>query len=83
MAQTIRAVFDGQVLRPEQPVDLKPNTTYLVTIESQAPAETDAAGEVYPLTAIARLAVDMGVADLAERHAWYAHRARLAEPDDR
>ena len=33
MAKTVRAVFDGEVLRPEQPVDLQPNTTYVITIE--------------------------------------------------
>ena len=34
MAKTVRAVFDGEVLRPESPVDLEPNATYVVTIES-------------------------------------------------
>ncbi len=29
--------------------------------------------EPYPLTEIARLAVDMGVSDLSTRHDWYAH----------
>ena len=39
MAETVRAVFDGEVLRPEQPVDLQPNTTYVLTIEREAGAE--------------------------------------------
>lgn len=33
MAKTVRAVFDGEALRPESPVDLEPNATYIVTIE--------------------------------------------------
>ena len=35
MAKSVRAVFDGQVLRPEEPVDLKTNARYLVTIERE------------------------------------------------
>jgi hypothetical protein len=68
MQQTIRAVFDGQVLRPQDPVDLEPNVTYVVIIENERPARTDSEEEPYPLTEIGRLATDMGVTDLAERH---------------
>ena len=75
MAQAVRAVFDGHVLRPEQPIDLEPGTTSVVTIEGAAPADDGPPAEAapYPLTEIARLAVDMGVADLAARHHRYAH----------
>ena len=73
MRKTVRAVFDGEVLRPEQPVDLQPNTTYVVTIVREAPAHEAALGEPYPLTEIGNLATDMGVTDLASRHDWYAH----------
>lgn len=73
MARTIRAVFDGEVLRPEHPDGLLPHTTYLLTIEEAAPP-AGASEDMYPLTDIAHLATDMGVADLAERHDCYAHR---------
>ena len=73
MAKTLRATFDGEVLRPEGPVDLKPNTRYLVTIERQEEEERGEQGG-YPLTEILRLATDMGVTDLSTRHSWYAHR---------
>lgn len=33
--KTITAIFDGEVLRPEDPVDLKPNTRYLLTVEQE------------------------------------------------
>ena len=33
MSQTIDAVFDGEVLRPEQPLELQPNTRVRVTID--------------------------------------------------
>lgn len=70
--QTIRAVFDGQVLRPEQPVNLRPNVTYVVTIEDEV-STAQAAQAVYPLTALGELATDMGVTDLAADHHRYAH----------
>lgn len=77
---TVRAVFDGEVLRPEEPLGLRPETTYLITVEVEPAMETqDEAEPPYALAEIGRLAMDMGVDDLAERHDWYAH-GRL--PDD-
>src|SRR5207237_9209828 len=74
MLKTIRVLFDGEVLRPEEPLDLEPDTTYVVTIESAPRPATD--GEVFehPLTTIGNLATDMGVTDLADRHDYYANR---------
>jgi hypothetical protein len=67
------AVFDGQALRPEEPVDLTPHTRYLLTVEQEVTevGTHDCAG--YPLTEILKLATDMGVTDLSSRHSWYAH----------
>ena len=31
--RTIEVIFDGEVFRPEEPVDLQPNTHYRMTIE--------------------------------------------------
>jgi predicted DNA-binding antitoxin AbrB/MazE fold protein len=36
MSQTLEAMFDGEVLRPDEPIDLEPNTRVRITIE---PAE--------------------------------------------
>jgi predicted DNA-binding antitoxin AbrB/MazE fold protein len=33
MSQTVEATFDGEVLRPDEPIDLEPNTRVRVTIE--------------------------------------------------
>lgn len=33
MTKTLEAVYDGQVLRPDEPLDLEPNTRVRVTIE--------------------------------------------------
>jgi hypothetical protein len=79
MGQTVRAVFDGEALRPDRPVNLRPNTAYLVTIEGEAPTGQESPGESYPLTEISRLATDMGVTDLAASHARYARRRADAE----
>lgn len=73
MVTTFRARYDGQVFHPEGPVDLNADETYTVTIEAEVvdEREPDDNGE-YVLTKIARLAVDMGVDDFADRHDWYA-----------
>jgi len=40
MTRTMTATFDGEVLRPDEPVDLEPNTKVRVTIESvESPSE--------------------------------------------
>lgn len=33
MSQTVTAIYDGQVLRLDEPVDLEPNQRYRLTIE--------------------------------------------------
>lgn len=40
MTTTVFATFDGEVLRPEAPVTLEPNTRVRVTIETTVPAES-------------------------------------------
>ena len=39
MTKTLIAVFDGSVLRPDTPLDLEPNTRYIITIQT-APTPT-------------------------------------------
>jgi predicted DNA-binding antitoxin AbrB/MazE fold protein len=34
MIKTLNGTFDGQVLRPDEPVDLEPNTRVRITIET-------------------------------------------------
>ena len=85
MVTTLRATFDGEVLRPERPLDLRPNATYVVTVEREvAPMSTtgDLDDEPYPLAEIGRFSTDLGVTDFAERHDWYAHGRLPDGPDD-
>lgn len=37
MTKTLEAIFDGEVLRLEEPLELDPNTRVRVTIETAAP----------------------------------------------
>ena len=37
MSQTLEAIFDGEVLRPDKPLELEPNTRVIITIESVPP----------------------------------------------
>jgi predicted DNA-binding antitoxin AbrB/MazE fold protein len=37
MSKTLEAVFDGEVLRPDEPLELEPNTRVRLTIEPTEP----------------------------------------------
>lgn len=37
MVKTIEAIFDGEVFRPEEPLELEPNTRVKLTIEFIVP----------------------------------------------
>jgi hypothetical protein len=44
MTKTITATFDGEYLRPDNPVDLQPNQRYLITIEPETETQTPESG---------------------------------------
>jgi predicted DNA-binding antitoxin AbrB/MazE fold protein len=41
MSQTLDAVFDGSVFRPDQPIELEPNTRVRITIEPTPTSERE------------------------------------------
>lgn len=41
MTRTLEATFDGDVFRPDNPVELEPNTRVRITIERAKPAEQE------------------------------------------
>jgi hypothetical protein len=45
MNKTVTAVFDGQVLRPDSPLDLEPNERYVITIGDVSAPPSD--GDVW------------------------------------
>ena len=72
MSKTLEAIFDGEVLRPDDKTGLEPNTRYRITVERAEPANSPEGAE-YPLTALVELATDMGTTDLAAQHDLLAH----------
>lgn len=40
MSRVVEAIFDGEVLRPNEPLDLEPNTRVRVTVEKKIANET-------------------------------------------
>ncbi len=75
MTKTLHATFDGEVLRPEGPVDLEVNGHYVLTVNpvpEPPPAEdTDVTRD--PAYDIASLAVHTGIPDLASEHDHYLY----------
>jgi hypothetical protein len=76
MTEKVRAVFDGKVFYPEEPVELEINGHYLLkiepakkkeAIEKSKNAESDSAFD------IASLAVVTGIADLSTEHDHYLY----------
>ncbi len=71
--ESLHAVFDGEVLKPEMPVDPEVGRRYVLIVKRTAEAKPPREESAYPLTRILELATDMGVDDLSTRHDWYAH----------
>jgi hypothetical protein len=70
MSRTLTMIFDGEVFRPTEPVDLPADTEYRVTIEDEG--ANIAAEDDSPLMRYLKLAQPLGVTDLAEQHDHYA-----------
>ncbi len=67
--QEIDVTFDGEVLRPHEPLELEPNRTYRIQIE---PAHSKRESQ-NSLLRILDLARDFGLTDLAEQHDHYLY----------
>jgi hypothetical protein len=71
MARTLTVVFDGEVFRPTEPVDLPADTTYRVTIEEDRATELD---NELPLMKYLRMAQTLDLPeDFAEQHDHYLY----------
>lgn len=69
MTRTMTAIFDGEVLRPDEPVDLEPNTKVRITIQT---SEAEPAKTLSFLDTAASLNLE-GPADWSERFEDYLH----------
>ena len=66
----LHAVFDGKVLKPVKPVDLKVDTRYVLTVESKQEVidvEKD------PAFNLSSLAVKTNISDLSTEHDHYLY----------
>jgi predicted DNA-binding antitoxin AbrB/MazE fold protein len=70
MTRTITVVFDGEVFRPTEPVDLPANAKYRVAIDE---AEVEEVREARPLLGLLDITIDTGLGDLAEQHDHYLY----------
>lgn len=70
MIKTFTAVFDGETLHPEVPLDLKPNVRYLLTVEQ----EVEEIQEQSAWDVLERLAGTVeGPEDWATEHDYYLY----------
>ena len=69
--KTLTVTFDGQVLCPEEPVDLEPNVHYIVTIERKEEKPLVPSNRAF--RKILERATNLGVSDLAEQHDYYLY----------
>ena len=70
MSRVITAVFDGEVFRPTEPLDLPVNAEYRLTV---AETESAAGDDEFPLLKYLKFARPLGVTDLAEQHDHYLY----------
>ena len=68
--RTLHAVFDGEVLKPVTPVDLKVGKRYVLTVESKQEV-TDV--EKDPAFNLSSLAVKTNISDLSTEHDHYLY----------
>jgi len=68
--KTLHAVFDGEVLKPVMPVDLKVGTRYVLTVELKQEV-TDV--EKDPAFNLSSLAVKTNISDLSTGHDHYLY----------
>ena len=75
MKKTLHAIFDGEVLRPQEPVDLQVNGRYLVTVEPSGEEQVAASEDAQENLAdyLVSLAVHTGIPDLAHQHDHYLY----------
>ena len=82
MSQTITAVFDGTVFRPDSKVNLRVNNRYIITI-AELPSAASMAGDAWEVLETLTGSVDAPV-DWAAEHDHYLYGTPKQEmnPDD-
>lgn len=73
MTTTLYATFDGEVLRPEGPILMEPNTRVRVTVHSEAEEMLPVKGEPYTFLDFLESAKVNGPPDWSERLHFYLY----------
>lgn len=73
MTTQIRAVFNGSVFCPEEPVHLELNQHYVLRIMPIREEDASESTEQDPAYDLASLAMNTGISDLAEQHDRYLY----------
>ena len=73
MTTRVHAVFDGEALLPDEPVDLQVNERYVLTIQQAAESHDGCAVEEGPAFDLSSLGVRTGIPDLATQHDHYLY----------
>lgn len=74
MSLTFRVIFDGEALRPQEPVKFEPGRCYRATIEDETPQDS-VTHEPGVLDDLMQFTVDTGIEDFAEQLHHYLHGA--------
>ena len=80
MTKTLEAVFDGEVLRPDEPLEIDPNTRVRITLEVEGEEEEEKPkGEPYSSLLLAASLKLQGPSDFSERIEDYLHGGFLGD----
>lgn len=82
MTKKVRAVFDGKVFFPEEPVELEVNGHYVLNIEPVKKEEQIDNIESDAVFDLASLAVKTAIPDLATEHDHYLYGTPKRESND-
>ncbi len=72
MSTTVTATFDGKVLVPESPVDLKPHARYVLHVEQELPPVAESSDGWDVIESL--IGSVQGPPDLSVNHDHYAYR---------
>jgi len=82
MTTKVRAVFDGKVFCPEEPVELEINRHYILKIEPVEEEKEIDEIEADSAFDLASLAVKTGIPDLATEHDHYLYGTPKRDPNE-
>lgn len=80
MLRTLTATFDGQTLRPDNPLDLEPNRRYLIVVQELLATAAEAHGDAWDVLEAIAGTVD-APNDWSAEHDHYLYGTPKRQPD--